>query len=161
MTYANDQTARVSFGSAIETTDDATNTKYYLYPLSKEVVNTKYIDTAEPDTFYQKITIEDTANNTNTEYYYNPHFAKTVTVNENKPQAPETVCIRSARQLYALSLYYPQYADAVKDSVFRQELNIDYSRYEWTKYDDVVPAKISTQAPIGTCLLYTSDAADD
>lgn len=150
VTYANDQTARVSFGSAIETTDDATNTKYYLYPLSKEVVNTKYIDTAEPDTFYQKITIEDTANNTNTEYYYNPHFAKTVTVNENKSQAPETVCIRSARQLYALSLYYPQYADAVKDSVFRQELNIDYSRYEWTKYDDVVPAKISTQAPIGT-----------
>ena len=150
VTYANDQTARVSFGSAIETTDDATNTKYYLYPLSKEVVNTEYIDTAEPDTFYQKITIEDTANNTNTEYYYNPHFAKTVTVNENKPQAPETVCIRSARQLYALSLYYPQYADAVKDSVFRQELNIDYSRYEWTKYDDVVPAKISTQAPIGT-----------
>lgn len=150
VTYANDQTARVSFGSAIETTDDATNTKYYLYPLSKEVVNTKYIDTAEPDTFYQKITIEDTANNTNTEYYYNPHFAKTVTVNKNKPQAPETVCIRSARQLYALSLYYPQYADAVKDSVFRQELNIDYSRYEWTKYDDVVPAKISTQAPIGT-----------
>lgn len=150
VTYANDQTARVSFGSAIETTDDATNTKYYLYPLSKEVVNTDYIDTAEPDTFYQKITIEDTANSTNTEYYYNPHFAKTVTVNENKPQAPETVCIRSARQLYALSLYYPQYADAVKDSVFRQELNIDYSRYEWTKYDDVVPAKISTQAPIGT-----------
>ena len=150
VTYANNQTAQVSFGSAIETTDDATNTKYYLYPLSKEVVNTKYIDTAEPDTFYQKITIEDTANNTNTEYYYNPHFAKTVTVNENKPQAPETVCIRSARQLYALSLYYPQYADAVKDSVFRQELNIDYSRYEWTKYDDVVPAKISTQAPIGT-----------
>lgn len=149
VTYANDKTARVLFDSAIETTDDTTNTKYYLYPLSKEVVNTKYIDTAEPDTFYQKITIEDTANNTNTEYYYNPHFAKTVTVNENKPQAPETVCIRSARQLYALSLYYPQYADAVKDSVFRQELNIDYSRYEWTNYD-VVPAKINTQAPIGT-----------
>lgn len=149
VTYANDQTAQVSFNSAIETTDDTTNTKYYLYPLSKEVVNTNYIDTAEPDTFYQKITIEDTANSTNTEYYYNPHFAKTVTVNENKPQAPETVCIRSARQLYALSLYYPQYADAVKDSVFRQELNIDYNRYEWTKYD-VVPAKINTQAPIGT-----------
>lgn len=149
VTYANNQPAQVSFKSAIETTDDTTNTKYYLYPLSKEVVNTDYIDTAEPDTFYQKITIEDTANNTNTEYYYNPHFAKTVTVNENKPQAPETVCIRSARQLYALSFYYSQYADAVKDSVFRQELNIDYSRYEWTKYD-VVPAKINTQAPIGT-----------
>lgn len=150
VTYANNKTARVLFDSAIETTDDTTNTKYYLYPLSKEVINTDYIDTAEPDTFYQKVTIEDTASSTNTEYYYNPHFAKTVTVNENKPQAPETVCIRSARQLYALSLYYPQYADAVKDSVFRQELNIDYSRYEWTKYDDVVPAKISTQAPIGT-----------
>ena len=150
VTYANNQTARVSFGSAIETTDDTTNTKYYLYPLSKEVVNTDYIDTAEPDTFYQKITIVDTTAGMETEYYYNPHFAKTVTVNENKPQAPETVCIRSARQLYALSLYYPQYADAVKDSVFRQELNIDYNRYEWAKYDDVVPAKISTQAPIGT-----------
>lgn len=149
VTYANDQKAQVSFDSAIETTDDTTNTKYYLYPLSKEVVNTDYIDTAEPDTFYQKITIEDTANSTNTEYYYNPHFAKTVTVNENKPQAPETVCIRSARQLYALSLYYPKYADAVKDSVFRQELNIDYSRYDWINYD-VVPAKINTQAPIGT-----------
>lgn len=149
VTYANDQPARVLFDSAIETTDDTTNTKYYLYPLSKEVVNTDYIDTAEPDTFYQKITIEDTANNTNTEYYYNPHFAKTVTVNENKPQAPETVCIRSARQLYALSLYYPQYADAVKDSVFRQELNIDYRRYEWTNYD-VVTAPVSIQAPIGT-----------
>lgn len=149
VTYANDQPARVLFDSAIETTDDTTNTKYYLYPLSKEVVNTDYIDTAEPDTFYQKITIEDTANSTETEYYYNPHFAKTVTVNENKPQAPETVCIRSARQLYALSLYYTQYADAVKDSVFRQELNIDYSRYKWTKYD-VVDAAVSTQAPIGT-----------
>lgn len=149
VTYANDKTIQVLFDSAIETTDDTTNTKYYLYPLSKEVVNTKYIDTAEPDTFYQKVTIEDTANSTNTEYYYNPHFAKTVTVNENKPQAPETVCIRSARQLYALSLYYPKYADAVKDSVFRQELNIDYSRYEWTNYD-VVTATVSTQAPIGT-----------
>ena len=149
VTYAESKDANFAFNGEIQTTDDATNTKYYLYPLSKEVVNTDYIDTAEPDTFYQKITIEDTANNTNTEYYYNPHFAKTVTVNENKPQAPETVCIRSARQLYALSLYYPQYADAVKDSVFRQELNIDYSRYEWTEYD-VVPAKINTQAPIGT-----------
>ena len=149
VTYANDQPAQVSFKSAIETTDDTTNTKYYLYPLSKEVVNTEYIDTAEPDMFYQKITIVDTTAGMETEYYYNPHFAKTVTVNENKPQAPETVCIRSARQLYALSLYYPQYADAVKDSVFRQELNIDYSGYEWTKYD-VVPAKINTQAPIGT-----------
>lgn len=149
VTYANDQKAQVSFKSAIETTDDTTNTKYYLYPLSKEVVNTDYIDTAEPDTFYQKITIVDTTAGMEMEYYYNPHFAKTVTVNENKPQAPETVCIRSARQLYALSLYYPQYADAVKDSVFRQELNIDYSRYEWTNYD-VVTATVSTQAPIGT-----------
>lgn len=149
VTYAESKDANFAFNGEIQTTDDATNTKYYLYPLSKEVVNSNYIDEAEPDTFYQKITIEDTANSTNTEYYYNPHFAKTVTVNENKPQAPETVCIRSARQLYALSLYYPQYADAVKDSVFRQELNIDYSRYEWTKYD-IVPAKINTQAPIGT-----------
>lgn len=149
VTYANDKTAQVSFNSAIETTDDTTNTKYYLYPLSKEVVNTDYIDTAEPDTFYQKITIVDTTAGMETEYYYNPHFAKTVTVNENKPKAPETVCIRSARQLYALSLYYPQYADAVKDSVFRQELNIDYRRYEWTNYD-VVTATVSIQAPIGT-----------
>lgn len=149
VTYAESKDANFKFNGEIQTTDDTTNTKYYLYPLSKEVVNSNYIDEAEPDTFYQKITIEDTANNTNTEYYYNPHFAKTVTVNENKPQAPETVCIRSARQLYALSLYYPQYAEGVKDSVFRQELNIDYSRYEWTKYD-VVPAKINTQEPIGT-----------
>ena len=149
VTYAENKDANFTFDGEIQTTDDTTNTKYYLYPLSKEVVNTDYIDTAEPDTFYQKITVKDTANNTETEYYYNPHFAKTVTVNENKPQAPETVYIRSARQLYALSLYYPQYADAVKNSVFRQEINIDYSRYEWTNYD-VVTATVSIQAPIGT-----------
>ena len=149
VTYAESKDANFAFNGEIQTTDDATNTKYYLYPLSKEVVNSNYIDEAEPDTFYQKITVEDTVNNTKTEYYHNPHFAKTVTVNENKPQAPETVCIRSARQLYALSLYYPKYADAVKDSVFRQELNIDYSRYEWTNYD-VVTATVSIQAPIGT-----------
>ena len=149
VTYAESKDANFAFNGEIQTTNDATNTKYYLYPLSKEVVNTDYIDTAEPDTFYQKITIEDTANNTETEYYYNPHFAKTVTVNENKPQAPETVCIRSARQLYALSLYYPQYAEGVKDSAFRQELNIDYGRYKWTEYD-VVTAAVSTQEPIGT-----------
>ncbi len=116
VTYANDQTAQVSFNSAIETTDDTTNTKYYLYPLSqKEVVNTEYIDTAEPDTFYQKITIEDTANSTNTEYYYNPHFAKNgdgqrrISRRRRKRSASAP-----ARHLYALSLYYPKYADAVK-----------------------------------------------
>mgnify|MGYP000449985734 CR=1 FL=1 len=147
--YAESKDANFAFNGEIQTTDDATNTKYYLYPLSKEVVNSNYIDEAEPDTFYQKITVEDTVNNTETEYYYNPHFAKTVTVNENKPKAPETVGIRSARQLYALSLYYPQYADAVKDSVFRQELNIDYNSYNWTEYD-VVSANINTQEPIGT-----------
>lgn len=80
--YAESKDANFAFNGEIQTTDDATNTKYYLYPLSKEVVNTDYIDTAEPDTFYQKITVKDTANNTETEYYYNPHFAKTVTVNE-------------------------------------------------------------------------------
>ena len=149
VTYAENKDANFTFDGEIQTADDTTNTKYYLYPLSKEVVNTDYIDNAEPDTFYQKITVKDTANNTETEYYYNPHFAKTVTVNENKPQAPETVYIRSARQLYALSLYYPQYADAVKDSVFRQELNIDYGRYKWTEYD-VVTAAVNTQVPIGT-----------
>lgn len=149
VTYANNQTEQISLTNAIETTDDTTNTKYYLYPLSKEVVNSNYIDEAEPDTFYQKITVDDTAAGTKTEYYYNPHFAKTVTVNENKPQAPETVCIRSARQLYALSLYYPQYAEGVKDSVFRQELDIDYNSYNWTEYD-VVSANINTQEPIGT-----------
>ena len=32
VTYANDKTIQVLFDSAIETTDDTTNTKYYLYP---------------------------------------------------------------------------------------------------------------------------------
>ena len=149
VTYAENKDANFTFDGEIQTADDTTKTKYYLYPLSKKVVNTDYIDTAEPDTFYQKITIEDTTAGMETAYYYNPHFAKTVTVNENKPQAPETVYIRSARQLYALSLYYPQYADAVKDSVFRQELNINYDSYKWTDYD-TVSANINTQAPIGT-----------
>ena len=124
--------------------------RFYLIPLPQEVVNTDYVDGTDRDAFYQKITVTMSQKNvlSATDYWYNPHFAKTVTVNETKPAAPATASIRTARQLYALSRYYESYARATEQSAFRQELDIDYTSYLWTRY--AAQAKqIAEQEPIG------------
>lgn len=155
-----------------DTTYSVTNgsEKYVIYPLPSKVVN----EAAIKDTYYQKLVIKgaaavgnkttgtDSTGGTGTDedtsdvgstFYYNPHFAKTV-VNAN--QAPETIddiSIRTARQLYQLSLYYPDYKNVLQNCKFVQELDVDYGTYGpddkgWNQFAGT-DGKISVQQPIG------------
>lgn len=137
--YGNGDTLTLSTGNALSASNGATD--YHLLPLPAEVTCTDYIDASAPDSFYQKITVGENS------YYYNPHFARTVTVNDSKPAAPDTVTVRTARQLYALSRHYGDYAAATAKSTFRQELDIDYGSYQWGSYTNY--GTISEQSPIG------------
>ena len=84
-------------------------------------------------------------------FYYNPHFAKTV-IQSNEgakaPEVPKEISLRTARQLYDLSLYYPDYAEQTKNSTFSQECDIDYTVYQWTAYTEETAA-VTVQEPIG------------
>ena len=117
--------------------------RYYLVPLPRDVVNPEYSDTSAATPFYQKIIVNDVT------YYYNPYFAKTVVANvsgDNAPGAPDVVYLRTARQLYYLSRYYAKYADETAKRPFEQELDIDYTSYDWS-YANRSEA-VTTQAPI-------------
>ena len=133
------QTTKVIKGNQdIPAVDSKTGKTYYLVKLPDEFVNPKDNDVGS--SFYQQIQVGDTR------YYFNPYFAKTVTVNTTTPKAPETIHIRTARQLYALSRLYPKYAAETKESLFQQELDIDYSQYVWSDYAG--SAAVSSQEPI-------------
>ena len=111
---------------------------YYLIEFPKEVTNTAY---AASD-LYQEFTVSGKT------YYYCPHLSELV--RSEKPTAAEkTIHVRSARQLYNLSLYYGKYAaaTAAAGTTFEQQLDIDYSQYEWTTY--ATNSAISAQNPIG------------
>ena len=108
---------------------------YWLLKFPKEVVNK---DNASPD-FYQEIIIDGVS------YYYNPHFAKTVT--SEKPDRVSNVYVRTARQLYNMSLYYDRYENKTKKSTYIQENDIYYGKYMWNKYAGV--GAVTEQSPIG------------
>lgn len=108
---------------------------YWLLKFPKEVVNTV---NASPD-FYQEIIIDGVS------YYYNPHFAKTVT--SEKPDRVSNVYVRTARQLYNMSLYYDRYENKTKKSTYIQENDIYYGKYMWNKYAGV--SAVTEQSPIG------------
>ena len=120
-----------------------TKTSYYLLPLPADLV--QKVETV-PDGFYTKLMVGGAAGKA---YYYNPHFAKTALAAEAR--APESVSIRTARQLYALSEYYDKYANEKvlpKNAAFQQERDIDYGPYGWALYGK--DGKVVTQqAPIG------------
>lgn len=121
---------------------------YYLLPFAKEIVNTAYA----PADFYQPLVIDDTT------YYYNPHFACTLTT-EKPSQAAALVRIRTARQLYALSRYYKEYAGKTKRSVYMQGLDINYADYTWESYTNA--NSVSEQEPIGEGTTYAFHATYD
>ncbi|MFR5846208.1 MAG: hypothetical protein ACLUEU_10830 [Oscillospiraceae bacterium] len=101
---------------------------YYLLPLPTGVVNTEYVD---PNSFYQEVRVDGAA------YLYAPHFARTVTTpgEDGTVESPTGVSIRTARQLYALSLYYDEYRERLDESsAFVQERGIDYVSYDWKDY---------------------------
>ena len=118
------------------------NDTYYLVPLPKAVTNPDLGTNTE--SFYQKITIKSNAEET--EYYYNPYFAKTVTTHDSTPAAPSAISVRTARQLNAMSKYYAKYAGETANSNFNQELNIDYTKYNWSEYSN--STSVTEQAPI-------------
>ena len=118
---------------------DSKNKTYYLVKLPTDLVNPND-STMDHTSFYQHIAVNEDS------YFFNPYFAKTVTVNEQKPEAPKTVSLRTARHLYALSRLYPTYAAETSGSLFQQELNIDYGSYRWMAYANTTG--ISTQRPI-------------
>lgn len=136
--------------------------QYVVYPLPEEFINKK----AAANEFYQKITIQGEAAVGNKAakaseeggsvvsgrvFYYNPHFAKTAVSSSegaSAPEVPKEISIRTARQLYQLSLWYPEYAAGVKKSTFMQEIDLDYRTYDWATYAGT-NEKISVQEPIG------------
>ena len=140
---------------------------YYIFPLSPDIINAPAIS----GVYYQKLTVEgvsadkldnkpaaqgitdETADMT-TEvmtaktFYYNPHFAKTVETIDKAPDNISTVYLRTARQLYHMSLYYPEYASQFKiNTSFTQELDINYKTYDWGNFGG--GTTITVQRPIG------------
>ena len=118
---------------------------YYLLPLPTGAVNTEYVD---PNSFYQEVRVDGAA------YLYAPHFARTVTMpgEDGTVESPTGVSIRTARQLYALSLYYDEYRERLDESsVFVQERGIDYVSYDWKNYgrNGTEPSANLPQFPIG------------
>ncbi len=97
---------------------------YYLAVLPKELT---YPETDEdvPEDFYRSLRFTALDADTRTAAYC-PHFAKTVLPMEGEdlPAPPDTVSIRTARQLYQLSRRPGYYGYS-----FRQELDLDYKAY--------------------------------
>lgn len=126
---------------------------YVVYPLPKqEVVNTSVVNS---NSYYLKAEFSYELN-TNAllggVYYFNPHFARTVKEQIDAtaavPSIDNAISLRTARQLYNLSLHYGAYSEETSAHVFNQERNIDYSEYEWTDFAST-SKNISSQKPIG------------
>lgn len=115
---------------------------YYLLPLPGEVVNTDYAS----DSFYQKITIGVEGEDTTKTYSYNPHFANAILDEGDQVKLDQLrVEVRSPRHLYQLSLHKEYYASNYQYR-FLQQLDLDYTQYEWNKY---FAEEVTTQPPIG------------
>ncbi len=139
-------------------------TKYVVYPLDKDVVNTA---TVNNNGYYLKaqITHEESGSTADPVYYaFNPHFAKTVKKLASQSDFPvisddPLVEVRTARQLYNLSAYYNEYFKITESGIakgkqisFTQGRNIDYEEYKWGTYTTLSSSKYSdgvTQTPIG------------
>ena len=112
---------------------------YYLLPLPDELVNP--VPGAQ---FYRELVVG------SQNYYYAPHFAGTVQAGEQRPEPPTQVPVRTARQLYALSLYYEKYKVLLPAGAqFQQGRDIDYTVYDWADYG-LNGAAVSIQQSIGT-----------
>ena len=122
----------------IAVTDKGETKTYYLLPLPKELV--REVETV-PEGFYTKLTAG------GKDYYYNPHFASTAVTDGT--EKPTQISIRTARHLYALSEYYDKYREILsKETVFRQECDIDHGTYDWKNYGKGGNA-VKEQKPIG------------
>ena len=126
VTLKADKAEKISVGDAY----------YWLLKFPSEIVNTKKAS----EDFYQEIKLDGVS------YYYNPHFAKTVT--SEKSNTVSNVYVRTARQLYNMSLYYNKYAEKTKSSKYTQQLDIYYDKYKWKEYAGI-DSVVTEQKPIG------------
>lgn len=126
---------------SIEISDRDGAKTYYLLPLPSALVQNAAADAGG---FYTELTVE------GRRWYYNPHFANTaVSAGTEAPKAPEQISIRTARQLYALSEYYEQYADILpRGAAFLQGCDIRYESYDWAGYGRN-SRTVTQQRPIG------------
>lgn len=128
--------------------------KYFLLPLPKRIVNTKY---AAKD-FYQEISFirGNEGEQTTGRYYYNPHFANAVleydeSFDLNAEARKVTAKIRTARHLYMLS-EHAEYFSSSHPYKFLQEMDINYSIYEGYNMFPIPEGKttrVCFQTPIG------------
>ena len=108
---------------------------YYLFPATFPAAVTAPSGTHAA--FRQEVTVGSRT------YYFNPYFAKSVTTGTG---TPDTIYLRTARHLYALSLYYTNYAAGTGSSTYLQERDIDYATYDWSGY--TAYTSVRQQAPI-------------
>lgn len=108
---------------------------YYLFPVTFPAAVTAPSGTHAA--FRQEVTVGSRT------YYFNPYFAKSVTTGTG---TPDTIYLRTARHLYALSLYYTNYAAGTGSSTYLQERDIDYATYDWSGY--TAYTSVRQQAPI-------------
>lgn len=122
-------------------------TNYCLYPVEILTTGTDISDTS----FYHSVTVNGRT------YQFNPYFAKTVTTGSGT-RAPASVYLRTARHLYELSCHYGNLAAATANTTFRQERDIDYDTYEWTRCTSFTDA-VTSQEPIHSAV-NAADAGD-
>lgn len=85
--------------------------------------------------YYQRLTID--VSGSSASYDFAPHFAKAVTAEVKstdaitKPKEDDDIYIRTPRQLYMMSLFYGTYQQDTENCRFYQELDLDYSLYDW------------------------------
>ena len=116
------------------------DTTYHIYPLPKDIVNAE----AEGTSFYKQAVINTSHSET---VYINMHFAKMVFAQE--PTVTPYVYIRTPRHLYNMSLYYDDnYRTATADSVYMQERDADYDKYDWAGFTSQ-SSGVGRQEPIG------------
>ena len=122
----------------IRITEKGETKTYYLAPLPGELVNPA-VGTA----YYTELTYE-----TRT-YSFHPYFANSAKAGGQTTALPEQVDIRTARQLYNLSLYYENYRELLpQKATFLQGRGIDYESYDWVGYGPG-GTTVTEQAPIG------------
>ncbi len=138
----NGTTYKVSASSSDVLNVSIGNNNYVIYKLTKDIVNPTSVSS-----YYTSISI--TSNNETKYFNFNPHFARSVVELNKQGESsanPSEVSIRTARQLYNLSLYYEKYSRLL-DTTYKQERNIKYSIYKFAEYSNFT--NIYTQSPIG------------
>ena len=138
----NGNTYNVSASSTDTLSVTVGNNSYIIYKLDKSVINPTSVNS-----YHTAISV---VSNAETKYFnFNPHFARSVVELNNSGESssnPSEVSIRTARQLYNLSLYYSNYSSLL-NTTYKQERNIKYSTYNFSDYSSF--ANVNEQSPIG------------